>query len=128
MTIIGELLEKHAKFEGVEELAEELALAEEELASIDAQLEVAESDEERAELTERRMTAAEKRNARMRRLRLKKDPSYRKAKEKAAKMNRGLKKPKYSVQRDKDTGDWIVDKIDIEASKRARRAAAKRKD
>lgn len=125
-TVIGALLEKHAKHEGAEELALELEQAEAELAAIDAKLESVESEEERAELTEKRMTAAEKRNARIRRLRLKKDPSYRRAQDKAAKMNRGLKKPKYSVQRDEETGEWTVDKIDLELSKRAKVAAKKR--
>lgn len=126
MTIIGELLEKHALADGVEELAHEVELAEAELAEIEEQLEAATTDEEKEALEEKRMSAAEKRAAKIRRLRLKKDPSYRKAKDKVAKLNKGLDKPKYSVQRDEETGDWIVDKIDLAAAKRARLAAKKR--
>lgn len=125
-TIIGQLLEQHATEEGVVGLEEELQALEAEHTSIEEALEAAESDEEKAALEERRMSSKEKLAAKKRRLLRRKDPSYRKAVSKAAKMNKGLDRAKYSVQRDDETGSWVVDKIDLAKSKAARMAAKKR--
>ncbi len=125
-TIIGQLLEQHAIEEGVVGLEEELVTLEAEHAIIEEELENADSDEARAALEERRMSSKEKLAAKKRRLLLRKDPSYRKSVSKAAQMNKGLDRKKYSVQRDDETGSWVVAKIDLAKSKAARMAAKKR--
>lgn len=126
-TIIGQLLEQHATEEGVEALEEELQTLEAEHASIEEALANAESDEDKAALEERRMSSKDKLAAKKRRLLRRKDPSYRKAVSKAAKMNKGLDRAKYSVQRDDETGSYIVAKIDLAKSKAARMAAKTRR-
>ncbi|MCP4526730.1 MAG: hypothetical protein GY833_12610 [Aestuariibacter sp.] len=126
-TIIGQMLEKHAIEEGVVALEEELVTLEAEHAAIEEELEKAESDEAKAEIEERRMSSQERIAAKKRRLQLKRDPSYRKAVKQAAKLNKGLDKPKYSVQRDDETGNWVAAKIDLALSKKARQAAKTRR-
>lgn len=126
-TIIGQLLEQHAIEEGVVALEEELVSLEAEHTTIEEELANAESNEAKAALEEKRQSSKERLAAKKRRLLLKKDPSYRKAVAKAAKMNKGLDKKKYSVQRDDETGSWVVAKIDLAKSKAARMAAKKRK-